>query len=83
MNSSHLQAFNAPTTELWSGNDHGLPTLPEETLKRLDSVERAGSQEGKGGQEGEGEWEGGGVEGGDRGQGRVVKEGEEISFHWI
>ena len=49
MNSFHLKAFNAPTSELWSGNDHGLPTLPEETLRRLDSVERAGSQEGKGG----------------------------------
>ena len=49
MNSFHLKAFNAPTSELWSGNDHGLPTLPEETLRRLDSVERAGSQEGNGG----------------------------------
>ena len=49
MTSSQLQAFNSPTDEVWSGNDHGLPTLPEETLRRLDSVERAGNQEGKGG----------------------------------
>ena len=48
MTSSQLQAFYSPT-EVWSGNDHGLPTLPEETLRRLDSVERAGNQEGKGG----------------------------------
>ena len=32
MRSSHLKAFiNIPTTEVWSGNDHGLPILPEET----------------------------------------------------
>ena len=49
MTSSHLQAFNAPVADVWSGNDYGLPTLPEEILRRLDSVERAGNQEGKGG----------------------------------
>ena len=49
MNSAHLEAFNTPTTEAWSGNDHGLPTMPQEILERLDSVERAGNQEGKGG----------------------------------
>ena len=49
MNLAHLEAFNTPTTEAWSGNDHGLPTMPQEILERLDSVERARNQEGKGG----------------------------------